>query len=144
MNIVVDVNLIASLILPLPYSQQTIARMSDWREQDIKLFAPTLLSYELSTILRRSVFRKSMTTDQAQTALEEMSLLGVEMVAPSNLIQERALHWAELLGQSKAYDAHYLSVAEAVNGNLWTADRRLSNAAAQKHIQWVRWIGETD
>ena len=53
-----------------------------------------------------------------------------------------AYAWAERLGQSRAYDAQYLAVAEQEGLELWTADRRLVRNAEQAGVRWVRRIGE--
>lgn len=52
-----------------------------------------------------------------------------------------AFDWAEKLGQSKAYDSFYLALAETLRAPLWTADRRLANAARQIGISWVHAVG---
>ncbi|HSR30541.1 MAG TPA: type II toxin-antitoxin system VapC family toxin [Anaerolineae bacterium] len=62
--------------------------------------------------------------------------------SPPVHLHERALRWADRLGHSKAYDAHYLALAEQEGIELWTADRRLANGAQQAGAHWVHWIGE--
>jgi predicted nucleic acid-binding protein len=54
----------------------------------------------------------------------------------------RALRWAHQLGHSKAYDTHYLAVAEHEGIELWTAGRRLANGAPHTGVRWVHWVGE--
>jgi predicted nucleic acid-binding protein len=49
---------------------------------------------------------------------------------------------AAQIGQSKAYDAQYLALAARENAPLWTADRRLANAARGAGLDWVHWIGD--
>jgi hypothetical protein len=46
------------------------------------------------------------------------------------------------LGQSKAYDAFYLALAERLKAEFWTADQRLANGARQLGANWAHWIGE--
>jgi predicted nucleic acid-binding protein len=41
------------------------------------------------------------------------------------------------------YDAHYLPLAAQEGAKLWTADKRLANAAQQVGISWMHWIGES-
>ena len=40
-----------------------------------------------------------------------------------------------------AYDAHYLALAEMMNCEFWTADRRLFNVVKDE-LPWVRWLGK--
>jgi len=53
-----------------------------------------------------------------------------------------ALRWAERLGQSKAYDAQYVALAEQMGAELWSADQRLVNALQAQEVSWAHWIGE--
>lgn len=49
----------------------------------------------------------------------------------------RAWQLAVGFNQPRAYDAHYLAVAEREGCELWTTDRRLYNAV-QPDLPWVR------
>jgi predicted nucleic acid-binding protein len=40
-----------------------------------------------------------------------------------------------------AYDAHHLALAEMMNCEFWTADRRLFNVVKDK-LPWVHWLRE--
>ena len=68
--------------------------------------------------------------------------MNVRCLTPTANLHERALRWAEVLGHSRAYETHYLALAEQEGIELWTADRRLANGAQQVCAHWVRWIGE--
>lgn len=49
-----------------------------------------------------------------------------------------ALVWSRRLRRGNAYDSAYLALAEALGAELWTADRRLTNAAGQP---WIHYLG---
>ena len=142
MSAVVDANLVAALVLPLPFSDQAAERIASWKHSGERLFAPTLMEYELDSVLRKAVALRLMTTAQAREALRQLDVLGIQSCPPTLALRERALHWAESLGQTKAYDAHYLALAEEMRVELWTADRRLAQASRQIGLDWVRWLGE--
>jgi hypothetical protein len=38
----------------------------------------------------------------------------------------------------------YVAIAELMNAELWTADKRLYHGIKQVGIEWVHWIGEKD
>lgn len=142
MSAVVDANLIAALVLPLPYSDQATQRIVAWKRAGLELLAPILLEYEIAAILRRAVVAQWLTTDLAAEAIGRVLTLNIRCLAPTAHLHEQALHWADRLGHSKAYDAHYLALAEQEGIELWTADRRLANGARQAGAHWVHWIGE--
>lgn len=142
MSAVVDANLIAALVLPLPYSDQATQKIMAWKRANLDLFAPVLLEYEIAAILRKAVVAQWLTTDLAVEAIGKILTLNIRCIAPTAHLHERALRWADRLGQSKAYDAHYLALAEQEGIELWTADRRLANRSQQAGAHWIHWIGE--
>jgi predicted nucleic acid-binding protein len=142
MSAVVDANLIAAVVLPLPYSDQATQRIMAWKRAGLELLAPLLLEYEIAAILRKAVVAHWLTTDLAVEAIGQILSLNVRCLTPTAHLHERALRWADRLGHSKAYDAHYLALAEQEGIDLWTADRRLANGAHQAGAPWVHWIGE--
>jgi predicted nucleic acid-binding protein len=142
MSAVVDANLLAALVLPLPYSGQATQKIMAWKQGGLELLAPVLLEYEIAAILRKAVVVQWLTTDLAVEAIGKILTLEIRCLAPTFELHERALRWADRLGHSKAYDAHYLALAEQEGIELWTADRRLATGSQQAGAHWVRWIGE--
>ncbi len=144
MSLVIDANLVASLVLPLPYSSLATRRITAWKQGGIALHAPLLLEYELIAILRKAVIADWLTTDVAVEAMKKVTNLNILCVPPTVELHKHALLWAEQLGHSKTYDAHYLALADQLRAELWTADRRLANGARQAGAAWVHWIGESE
>ncbi len=142
MRIVLDANIVAALIIPLPYSDQAAHRMMGWQETGTGLYAPTLLEYEMVTVLRKAVVTEMITADEAADAITDLLDLSIETVAPTQSLHDHALRWAEQLNQSVAYDAQYLALAEQLGVGFWTADQRLADRARQMGATWVHWIGE--
>ncbi|MBN1579392.1 MAG: type II toxin-antitoxin system VapC family toxin [Anaerolineae bacterium] len=141
-NIVVDANVVAALVLSLPYSDQVASKMLAWKQVDVTLLAPFLLEYEVSTALRRAVVAGLLEAEVAMQMLDHVLALNIQCLHPTFDLHRRAMWWAAQLGYNKTYDAHYLAAAEQMQAELWTADRRLVNAARQLDIDWVKWIGE--
>jgi len=142
MSAVVDANLVAALVLPLPCSNQATQKIVAWKRAGLELLAPVLLEYEIVAILRKAVVAQWLTTDLAVEAVGQILTLNIRCLAPTAHLHERALRWADRLGLSIAYDAHYLALAEQEGIELWTADRRLAHGSLQAGAHWVHWIGE--
>ena len=142
MIVVLDANVVAATILPLPYSDQATDALTSWGLASAELHAPLLLQYELTSTLRKAVVAGWMTSDGAADAMRTILDLSILCHAPTFELHESAQRWADRLGQSNAYDAHYLALANELRADMWTADKRLATGARQSGVDWVRWIGE--
>ena len=141
MTVVVDANVTLALALPLPYSSHADRRIDEWRDERAIVAAPRLWNYEVTSGLRRALWHKLITRSQLEEALTLLEALELEMIDPSPALNRGALRWADRLGQSKAYDGHYVTLAEELNAQFWTADERLRNALAEQGAAWAHWIG---
>jgi predicted nucleic acid-binding protein len=142
MSVVVDANLMVAIVIPLPFSEAARVKIAAWKLAGESLLAPILWEYELASALRRAIFQGFLDAGQAVWALNQVLLLNVESIPPSSSLHLGSLAWAERLGQSRAYDAQYLALAEQTRLLFWTADQRLANAARAAGVNWVHWIGE--
>lgn len=142
MTTVVDSNIIAALMIPVPYSPLATRHMNDWDNKDESLIAPLLFEYELVSITRRSVALGHLAVARASAVLDGLLNSRVVTIRPTASQHENAYRLAGLLGRSKAYDAQYLALAEREAADFWTADRRLANRCQQLELSWVHWIGE--
>jgi predicted nucleic acid-binding protein len=112
MSVVIDANLVAAMVLPLPYSEQATHKITTWKRSEVGLLAPLLLEYEVVAVLRKAVAAGWLTTGTAVEALQSIAALNIHYTPPTLELHEQALHWAERLGHSKTYDAQYLALAE--------------------------------
>jgi predicted nucleic acid-binding protein len=142
MSVVVDANLVVSMALPLPYSDQAKGKFLEWKHAGESLLAPVLYEYEIASAIRKFVAAGAIDGRYAQVALGEILALNIQTFPPSLPLHRSALAWAARLNQINAYDAQYLALAESMRLVLWTADRRLANCLAQIGIDWVRCIAE--
>jgi predicted nucleic acid-binding protein len=88
------------------------------------LAAPDLLRVEVLSVLRRHVNSGDLTVVQASNAVDDLMSLAIT-VYPSAPLLRRC--W-ELRANVTAYDACYVSLAEALGFVLLTADARLAKA----------------
>ena len=94
------------------------------RLADVDLFAPTLLPYECSNVIRRAEFSRAISADQAAQAHVDLLDLAVDLW-PSDLLATRA--W-ELRANLSSYDAAYVALAEMLTAPLVTLDQRILRA----------------
>jgi predicted nucleic acid-binding protein len=144
MSVVVDANLVLSLVIPVSYSPQSIHLMEMWADSSESLSTPALLEYEITSALRKLIYLGDFSREEAFSMLTNILALGIHSYRPTAEHHQRALEWAEFLGQPKAYDAQYLALAESLRADFWTADRRLVRGAHEAGALWVHWIGEVN
>jgi predicted nucleic acid-binding protein len=99
----------------------------DWltrRLGSADLFAPTLLPFECSNVIRRHEIAGLISSDQAAQAHADLLELPIELVPYESLAQRV---W-QLRWNLTSYDGAYVALAEALDAPLVTMDRRLADA----------------
>ncbi|MFT4164253.1 MAG: type II toxin-antitoxin system VapC family toxin [Microlunatus sp.] len=99
------------------------------------LAAPDLIDVETVAVLRKRWLARTLSEEQFAAALTDLARLEFERV-PTLRLMHRAF---ELRSNVTPYDACYVALAEAMDGELLTADRRLANAAGPRCV--VRVVG---
>ena len=135
--IVIDANVALALVLPLPYMGRASALYDRWISLRIPLYVPTLWEYEVTSGVRKAVAQNAVAPADAQESLERVLRMSVTRIAPDRELDVSALGWATRLGQSVAYDAQYVALAERLGAELWTADRRLAASAGSAGATFV-------
>lgn len=143
-TLVIDANIAVWSVLPILASAgvDTLTRLEGWRQEGLRLVAPSLWLPECTSAVRSSVYSKLISTDEARRAMSDLFALRIEIMPIDEQSCLAAFDWAARLRQARAYDGFYLALADQLGAEFWTADRRLVNGAKQSGISWVRWIGE--
>lgn len=119
--IVLDASALVDLLLRRRTASRTVAAIGDERA----IHAPHLVDTEVLHVLRRWVAREWLPLARAAAALDDLDDLPVVHHDHRPL---RARVWG-LRERMSACDATYVSLAEALDATLVTADRRLARAA---------------
>lgn len=89
-----------------------------------EIAAPDLLPFEAANIIRRQELAGTIGSDQAAQAHADLRQLTIESW-PYELLAVRAF---ELRANLSIYDASYVALAELIDANLITLDRRIAGA----------------
>ena len=130
----VDANLVIRLVA-FPQDEMILSLWEQWEGH--RLAAPALLFYEITNALHQYQKARWLTLDEIETALQAAARLPIKIVEDPALHLE-AVRIAARLELLAAYGAHYLALAERLDAELWTADKRLANVARQHGLDWVR------
>lgn len=90
------------------------------------LHAPHLLDVEVTHVLRRYTLSRELDEERGRGALGALAAFPIRRYA-HDLLLPRV--W-QMRNNFSAYDAVYVALAEALDAELLTCDRRLANAAA--------------
>ena len=104
---------------------------------------PHIISESMNAIYQRLRTNRAewrLSDDEVDTALATFLLLPIQPLDPPGLYL-RAFDIARQYNLPSTYDALYVALAQMLDAELWTADRRLYDIVATS-APWVRWIGD--
>jgi predicted nucleic acid-binding protein len=119
--IVIDASAAIELLLNSSASSRIADRIF---ANDESLHAPHLIDLEVAQVLRRYVRSKEMAPDRAFQALNDFVDLPLQRYTHIDFLTRI---W-ELRASMTAYDAVYVSLAEALDATLLTCDAKLRNS----------------
>ena len=137
---VVDASLAVKWLVEEEDSEKAHALSSAWADSGIKVAAPHLMLAEVANALHRKVVGGEIELESATGILEDLGAHEIEFHNPPN-IHAGALRLADRLDQGAVYDSIYLALAERLDCELWTADRRFYRAARGFSAR-IRWLGD--
>ena len=122
--IVVD----ASALIELLLGTQNAGRIGDRIFGGASLHAPHLLDIEVTHVLRRYVASSQLSAARGRQAVDDLMSLRLRRWSHLSLVPRV---WA-LRDNLSAYDAAYVTLAEALDAPLLTCDRKLANASGHR------------
>ena len=135
---VIDASIAIKAILPNPLQGHCRALVQTFA--DVQPVAPALWVYETTSAISKAVHFEQLTENEGRRALEQVDALGVQLFV-SDLEQNRsAFGWTLELRRGSAYDSFYLVLAQALDCDFWTADKKLFNALTDTQLNWLHWI----
>jgi predicted nucleic acid-binding protein len=119
--IVIDASILANALAD--DDQDGVSARRELRAADA-LAAPDLIDVETVAVMRKRWLARTLTDERFEVAVADLVRLQFERV-PTRRLMPRAF---ELRADVTPYDASYVALAEALDCQLLTADRRLANA----------------
>ena len=138
---VVDASLALKWFVDEEDSDKARALSRGWSASGVGIIAPYLMLAEIANALHRKVVDGQLTLESAAEILEDLDTSEIEFYnAPS--IHAGAARIAGRIGQGAVYDSVYLALAERLDCELWTADRRFYRAAGGAFPDRIRWMSD--
>jgi predicted nucleic acid-binding protein len=137
---VIDASLVIKAILPNEENTACQAALAELTAA--RLAAPALWVYEITSTFAKAVHFGQITQEEGSAAIHQALALGVEIIPPDETQSLLAFQWTLKLKRAAAYDSFYLAIAEALEADFWTADRRLFRSLEAEKPGWLHWVGE--
>jgi predicted nucleic acid-binding protein len=138
--VIIDASIAIKAILPNPLQGHCRALVQTFAE--VQPVAPALWIYETTSAISKAVHFKQLTPKEGGQALKQVDALGVRLFVPEIEQNRSAFDWTLRLKRASAYDSFYLALAQALECDFWTADKRLFNALKDARLDWLHWIEE--
>ena len=138
--VIIDASVAIKAILPNPLQEHCRTLVQSFIE--VQPVAPALWIYETTSAISKAVHFEQLTNNEGRQALEQVEALRVRLFVPDIEQNRNAYDWTRRLNRASAYDSFYLALAQALECDFWTADRRLFNALRDARLKWLHWIEE--
>jgi predicted nucleic acid-binding protein len=125
--IVIDASAVLELVLRTERGRAVEERTLVPEES---LHAPHLIDVEITQALRRLVQLKELTPNRAKQALDDHAALQIKRANHENMLERL---W-QLRESVTAYDATYVTLAEALESPLVTCDSKLARSHGHRAI----------
>lgn len=137
-TVCIDASMVLRHVL-LPDDGPVQKTWRSWTSKGINLVAPSLLFYEVTNALYQQQKSQYLSAETIWATLEYSLDLPITLVNEKNL-HLRAREIAMKYNLPATYDAHYLALAEWMDIELWTADKRLVNTLKPFKVNWVKGV----
>jgi predicted nucleic acid-binding protein len=127
-RVVIDASFLLKVLLPEDKSEKAEELWRSWIKDSIKVVAPTLIIFEVSSVLRNKIYRGILENDDARELINQVKHLDLILIYVEDILN---LAWeiGEILKPSVLYDCFYIALSKFLDVPLWTADTKLYNSA---------------
>ncbi|HHY45798.1 MAG TPA: type II toxin-antitoxin system VapC family toxin [Firmicutes bacterium] len=136
----VDASLVVKWLVDEEESELALEILESWLSGGVTIISPTLLIYEVPSVLRKLTMQGKLTPERAWEGFQYLGAVGIQLESSAQLLL-KAWEISMQFRMSTIYDAAYIALAELRGCPLYTCDRRLIRVVDGK-LPWVK--GLTD
>jgi len=134
-QVAVDASFLLKMFLPENKSDQAEELWRGWVGDHVEIVAPTLIIFEVSSVIRNKVFRRILTEKEGRELIGMLRQLDISLVYDEELL-DIAWEIGAILNSPNLYDCFYLALPKLLRIPLWTTDKKLFQSA-QKEFAFV-------
>jgi predicted nucleic acid-binding protein len=133
--VAVDASFLLKLFLPEDKSDRAEELWKTWVGDHVEILAPTLVTFEVSSVIRNKVFRGILSEGEGGEIISLVRQLEISLIYVDEFL-DIAWEIGTILNVPTLYDCFYLALAKFLRIPLWTADNKLFQSA-QKEFPFV-------
>ena len=130
-QVAVDASFLLKIFLPENKSGQAEELWEAWVGDHIEIVAPTLITFEVSSVIRNKVFRGILTEREGGEIISLLKEFDISLIYTEELL-DIAWEIGTILNTPNLYDCFYLAMPRLLRIPLWTADKKLFRSAKKE------------
>lgn len=127
-QVAIDASFLLKMFLPEDKSDEAETLWKSWVGDHVEIMAPTLIMFEISSVVRNKVFRGNLTEKEGEEINHLLKQLDISLIYTDELF-DIAWEIGVILNAPNLYDCFYLALPKLLRIPLWTADRKLFQSA---------------
>jgi predicted nucleic acid-binding protein len=130
-QVAVDASFLLKIFLPEDKSDEAEMLWKVWVGDHVEIMAPTLIMFEVSSVIRNKVFRGNLTEKEGEEITHLLKQLDISLIYTEELL-DIAWEIGTILKTPNLYDCFYLALPKLLRIPLWTADKKLFQSAKKE------------
>jgi len=130
-QVAIDASFLLKIFLPESKSDQVEDLWKRWIEDHIEIVAPTLIIFEVSSVIRNKVYRNILSEEEGEEIIKLLKIPDFSLIYTEELL-DIAWEISTALNTPTLYDCFYLALPKLLRIPLWTADKKLYQSAKRE------------
>jgi len=130
-QVAIDASFLLKLFLPENKSDEAEMLWKAWVGDHVEIMAPTLIMFELPSVIRNKVFRGILTEREGGEIINLLNQLDISLIYTEEFL-DIAWEIGIILNTPNLYDCFYIALPKLLRIPLWTADKKLFQSAKKE------------
>ena len=130
-QVAIDASFLLKLFLPENKSDEAEMLWKAWVGDHVEIMAPTLIMFELPSVIRNKVFKGMLTEREGGEIINLLNQLDISLIYTEEFL-DIAWEIGIILNTPNLYDCFYIALPKLLRIPLWTADKKLFQSAKKE------------
>lgn len=130
-QVALDASFLLKIFLPEDKSEEAEILWKAWVGDHVEIMAPTLIMFEVSSVIRNKVFRGHLTAEEGEEITNLLKQLDLSLIYTDELL-DIAWEIGMILNTPNLYDCFYIALPKLLGIPLWTANKKVFQSAKKE------------